>query len=67
MNTKTCFECGKKFELHNGMPVFQTIDYHGSPVNMHKVCAKRFAENKPVTAQEVGQVVDISIFGLDLQ
>jgi len=64
MNRKTCFECGKKFQLHDGNPVFEIIDYHGSPVNMHKVCAKNFNEKKPLTAQEVDQVVDPSIFGL---
>ena len=65
MNTKTCFECGKKFERHAGAPVFETIEYHGSLVNMHRVCAKNFRENKTLTAQEVEQVVDTSIFGLD--
>lgn len=48
-----CFECGNQLAYVNGVLVFDTRDYHGTQVKMHKDCAKRYDEEKPVTAKVV--------------
>lgn len=46
-----CFECGGQLTYLNGTPVYAVRDYHGSPVKLHKDCAKRLDEEKPLTAK----------------
>lgn len=50
-----CFECGKQLMYVNGAPVFEVRNYHGTKVKLHKDCAKRWDEDKPITAQETKQ------------
>jgi hypothetical protein len=47
-----CFECGNQLMYVDGEPLFETRDYHGAAVRLHKECAKRWDKDKPVTAQE---------------
>lgn len=46
-----CHQCGTPLTFSNGSPVYALVDYHGNTVRMHKGCAKRFEEDKPLTVQ----------------
>lgn len=41
-----CFECGRQLSYVAGEPVFVVRDYYGSPVKMHKDCAKKSDERE---------------------
>lgn len=51
-----CFACGRQLAYNNaGVLVYATRDYHGSPIKMHKDCAKRWDEDKPLTARPTSE------------
>ena len=46
-----CFQCGKRLNDAVGRPIVPVErDYHGHTIKLHKVCAKTFDADKPLTA-----------------